>query len=257
MTNMQHTEGSCLIEARGLEKWFGRETVLNGIDLCLRPSETIVILGKSGTGKSVFLQTIVGLLNPDGGALRVLGTDIKGLEEDSEELTKVRRNVGFLFQGGALYDSLTVEENLEFAVKRQPNPPSRAELAKMVDHYLESVDLLDTKHKKPAQLSGGMRKRIALARTLMLEPKVMLYDEPTTGLDPASSREISSLIRAQHKGRNVEAAIVITHDMPCARIVSDRVVMFRDGKVFAEGTYEELEQQHDPWIRSFFTTEKE
>jgi len=259
MKTLQHHRhaGQCLVEARGLEKWFDRQHVLHGIDLCLRENETIVILGKSGTGKSVFLQTIVGLIKPDAGSLHVLGTDMVKLDEDedADRLTEVRRNVGFLFQGGALYDSLTVEENLKFAVKRQPNRPPRQVLNEMVDHYLESVGLPDTKHKKPADLSGGMRKRIALARTLMLEPKVMLYDEPTTGLDPASSREISHLIREQQEQKGI-SGIVITHDMPCAEIVSDRIVMFREGRVYAEGTYRELALRSDPWIKSFFTTEK-
>lgn len=249
-----HHQSQCLIEARGLEKWFADQVVLRGINFCLAPKETVVVLGKSGTGKSVFLQCIVGLLRPDAGSLRVLGTDILQLDEDSDQLTEVRRNVGFLFQGGALYDSLTVEENLKFAVKRQPNRPSKKELDKMVDRYLESVGLPGTRDKKTSELSGGMRKRIALARTLMLEPRIMLYDEPTTGLDPASAREISYLIREQQqKGIS---GIVITHDMPCARIVSDRIVMFREGRVYAEGSYDELAECDDPWIRTFFTTEK-
>lgn len=244
----------CLVEARELRKWFDEQVVLDGLDFCLKEKETVVILGKSGTGKSVFLQNIIGLIQPNEGELKVLGIDLMKLDEDENDelLTEVRRNVGFLFQGGALYDSMTVEENLRFPLLRQPEKPSKSEMARMIDEMLESVGLLEAKKKKPSDISGGMQKRIALARTLILKPRIMLYDEPTTGLDPATSREISLLIKEQQQRHGI-SGIVITHDMPCAKITADRILVLRDGQFSVEGSYDELAKHEDEWVRGFFT----
>lgn len=238
-----------VIEVSGLTMSFGNQVVLSGLSFHLYKGENLVILGKSGSGKSVAIKCITELLKPDSGSIEVLGKKVT--EMNSRELADTRRKIGFLFQSGALYDSMTVRENLEFPLRRMKKKISSEEIDEKVKTVLDNVGLGYAIHKMPAELSGGMRKRIALARTLISDPVIMLYDEPTTGLDPITSREISELINKVQEKYNT-SSIIITHDMDCAREVADRVIMLKDGGVLAEGTLEELEQSDDKWIRSFF-----
>jgi len=238
-----------VIEINHLKKTFGTNEVLKDITLKLRRGESLVVLGKSGTGKSVLIKCIVGLIQPDAGDLKVLGKSVPEL--DNESLDELRTRIGFLFQSGALYDSMTVKENLEFPLERHLKERTPAIMKELVEEALENVGLKDAINKMPSELSGGMRKRISLARTLILKPDIMLYDEPTTGLDPVTSKEISYLILEMQKKYNT-SSIIITHDMPCAKITANRVAILKEGIYLAEGTYEELEKSDDPWIRSFF-----
>jgi len=238
-----------VIEIKGLKKSFGDKDVLKGIDLTVCRGENVVVLGRSGEGKSVTIQCIIGMLAPDAGSLKVLGEHVAELDE--EELKKLRTKIGFLFQGAALYDSMTVRENMEFALTRVLKITDQAELDKRVDEMLESVGLPDAAGKMPSDLSGGMRKRIGLARTLIVHPEIMLYDEPTTGLDPITSREISELILNMQK-KFKTTSIIITHDMECAKITSDRVVIMNEGKYIAEGSFDELHQSKDKFVKSYF-----
>jgi len=244
-------KGEVIINIEHLKKSFGSTKVLKDISFQLHRKENIAILGTSGTGKSVLIKSIVGLNIPDGGVLEVFGKNILG-GEDEEEWDNLRRKVAYLFQGGALYDSMTVKENLEFPLKRQLEKKSKSEIDEAVDEALENVGLLKAKNKMPAELSGGMKKRIALARTLILKPEIMLYDEPTTGLDPVTSKEISELILEMQEKYGI-SAIIVTHDMPCAKMTADKVIILREGVVGAEGTYEELENSKEEWVRAFFT----
>jgi len=212
--------------------------------------ENLVILGKSGSGKSVLIKCIINLLSADEGAIKVLDEDISELEQES--LDKLRARIGFLFQSNALYDSMTVRENLEFPLRRHWEKDERENNAEeAVMEVLEEVGLSHTVDMMPAELSGGMRKRIALARTLILKPEIILYDEPTTGLDPVTAREISDLIVQVQKKFNT-SSIIISHDMNCIRITSNRVIMLIDGKCYANGTFDELQAIPDPKIREFF-----
>lgn len=237
-----------IIELNNIRKSFGKTDVLNDVSLKVRKGETVVILGKSGTGKSVILQCIIGLLRPDAGSVKVSGSEIFDLEED--DFLEFRKKTGFLFQSGALYDSMSVRENLEFPLVRHYNY-GREELSKRVKMSLKEVGLESAIDKMPSELSGGMRKRIGLARTLILEPEIMLYDEPTTGLDPATSREISKLIREVQKQRDI-TSIIITHDMECVRITADRIAVLKDGRFVTEGSYEEVSRSEDDFVKSFF-----
>ncbi len=237
------------IEINGLKKTFGAHEVLKRIDLKVATGENLVVLGRSGTGKSVLIKCIVKLIAPDAGEILVLGQNLALLKE--AELLEARKKVGFLFQGGALYDSMTVRENLEFPLRNGAKKYSRAELDALVVAALESVDLASSIDKMPSELSGGMRKRLGLARTLILEPQIMLYDEPTTGLDSISSKEISALI-LKVQGERKTSSIIITHDLVCARMTANRIVVIKAGEFAAEGSYEELEKSEDPWVRSFF-----
>ena len=215
----------------------------------LNNGENLVVLGKSGSGKSVLIKCIVRLLDPDEGTIRVLGEDVSSL--DRIGLTELRKKIGFLFQSGALYDSMTVRQNLEFPLRRIKKDLSRQEIDEKVAEVLENVGLPDTLDKMPSQLSGGMRKRISLARTLMVDPLIMLYDEPTTGLDPVTSDEISTLIKeVQEKYKT--SSVIITHDIECARTTADRIIMLLDGKVYKEGNLAEFENSTDTTIKSFF-----
>lgn len=207
-----------------------------------------MVLGKSGSGKSVLIKCLVGLLEPDDGNISLLGQSISDISE--KELNMLRKRVGFLFQSAALYDSMTVRENLEFPL-RDIKSKSNEEIDTLVTDALKNVGLENTIDKMPSELSGGMRKRVGLARALMLRPEIILYDEPTTGLDPITSKEISELILAVQKKYNT-ASIVITHDTECARITANRMLVIKNGICFAEGTYDELSESTDPWIRSFF-----
>lgn len=232
-----------------LKKCFGTKEVLKDVTISLKKGENLVVLGRSGQGKSVTIKCISGLLDYDGGSCKVFGDEVSMLSEDA--LKEMRMKVGFLFQSAALYDSMSVRDNLEFPLTRVLKLKEKNELDTRVNEMLEGVGLTDAIDKMPSDLSGGMRKRIGLARTLILKPEIMLYDEPTTGLDPITSREISSLI-LQMKKKYETSSIIITHDMECARITADRVVILNDGKLIAEGTYEELTQNTDPLVRSFF-----
>lgn len=238
-----------MIEISHLKKEFGDNVVLKDINLHLGKGENLVILGRSGQGKSVTIQCIIGLLEYDEGSLKVFDQEVSELTE--EQLLEMRTKVGFLFQSGALYDSMSVRENLEFPLKRVLDVRDPAELQKRVAEMLDAVGLEDTIDKMPAELSGGMRKRIGLARTLILKPSIMLYDEPTTGLDPVSSREISELIVRLRKKYDT-SSIIITHDMSCAKLTGDRVLVMHDGTFAAEGAYEELEKSKDPVVHDFF-----
>jgi phospholipid/cholesterol/gamma-HCH transport system ATP-binding protein len=239
-----------VISINGLKKSFGTKDVLKDITLDLKRGENVVILGRSGTGKSVTIQCIVGLLKPDGGSLTVFGEEV--VEMGEKELKELRMKVGFLFQSGALYDSMTVRENLEFPLTRVLKITDQAEIDKRVEEGLDAVGLLDAIDKLPSDLSGGMRKRAGLARTIVINPEIILYDEPTTGLDPITSREISELILKIQK-QNQTSSIIITHDMECARIASDRVLIMDDGKYIAEGSFEELHKSKNKAVAAYFT----
>ena len=238
-----------VIEIQHLQKSFGNNEVLKDISLSLSKAENIAILGKSGTGKSVLTKCIVRLIEADGGEVRVLGNDIYQLEED--ELNNLRKRVGYLFQGGALYDSMSVRENLEFPVRRTQVFKNKGEMKDLVEEALDSVGLLEAVDKMPAELSGGMKKRVGLARTLILKPEIILYDEPTTGLDPVTSGEISELILSVQKKYNT-SSIIITHDMKCARMTANQIKLMMDGVIYTEGTYDELSHSEDRLVRSYF-----
>ncbi len=238
-----------VIQVRHVAKSFGDNQVLKDMSMVLHKGENLVILGKSGTGKSVTIKCMVGLLEYDAGELKVFGKEVKSLSE--EEMKELRSHVGFLFQSAALYDSMTVRENLEFPLKRVLLIRDQADLDRRVTEVLESVGLPDAIDKMPSELSGGMRKRIGLARTIIMEPEIMLYDEPTTGLDPITSKEISELIRSMQKQYKV-SSIIITHDIACAKITSDRMLIMDKGTFVAEGTFDELSKSDNEFIQSFF-----
>ena len=239
-----------VITIKGLYKSFGKDNdVLKGVDLTVDKGENLVILGKSGSGKSITIKCLVGLVTADKGEIKVFGTDINTL--DNNQLNAIRVRIGFLFQNSALYDSMTVRENLAFPLKRHSKKLSAEEVQTAIVEALDSVGLTEAIDKMPAELSGGMRKRIGLARTLILKPEIILYDEPTTGLDTITSREISELILAIQK-KNKTTSIIITHDMACAKLTGDRLVILKDGVIDAEGTYDALEKSDDEWVRSFF-----
>lgn len=238
-----------VISIKGLKKSFGKKQVLTDINLEVHRGENVVVLGKSGEGKSVTIECIVGLLVPDAGSLQVFGDEVTQMNDD--ELKALRIKIGFLFQSGALFDSMTVRENLEFPLTRILKMKDQHEIDERVNEVLEGVGLVDAIDKLPSDLSGGMRKRIGLARTLIIKPEIMLYDEPTTGLDPITSREISELILNMQK-KYKTTSIIITHDMECARITSDRVVIMDGGKYIAEGTFDTLHNSNNEIARSFF-----
>jgi phospholipid/cholesterol/gamma-HCH transport system ATP-binding protein len=238
-----------IIEIVDLHKSFGKNEVLKGVNLIVNKGENLVILGKSGSGKSITIKCLVGLVVADKGEIKVFDTDITKL--DNTQLNEIRVRIGFLFQNAALYDSMSVRENLGFTLKRHVTDLSPEELEAEIIEVLESVGLADAIDKMPSELSGGMRKRIGLARTLILKPEIILYDEPTTGLDTITSREISELILEIQK-KNKTSSIIITHDMACAKHTADRLMILKDGIIHAEGSYEELEKSDDEWVRSFF-----
>jgi phospholipid/cholesterol/gamma-HCH transport system ATP-binding protein len=244
----EHTSEE-VITVRGLCKRFGNNTVLDHFDLSLFKSENLVVLGKSGSGKSVLIKCLIGLMRPDAGEIEVLGHSIPDL--DHEELDQIRVKVGFLFQSNALYDSMTVRENLEFPLRRHWIKVSQEEVDHMVMDALGNVGLAHTVDMMPVELSGGMRKRIALARTLILRPEIILYDEPTTGLDPITAGEINELmvgIREKFK----TSSLIISHDMKCVRMTADRIVVLVNGKCHANDTYDALSHSDDPDVRRFF-----
>lgn len=248
--NMENeTTNNSVIEIEELYKSFGDNHVLRGFTFTLQEGENVAVLGKSGSGKSVLIKCIIGLIPVDQGKMIVLGKSIPDLKR--KELDLIRKDVGFLFQGAALYDSMSVKENLEFPLRRHRENRSGISLHKKIEEALDSVGLLHTLHLMPSELSGGMKKRVALARTLILRPKIILYDEPTGGLDPITGKEISHLIN------NVQSlykasAVIITHDLACAKITTNRIVILSNGINYTEGTYDKLKQSTDPVVEEFF-----
>ncbi|TRX43149.1 ABC transporter ATP-binding protein [Flavobacterium restrictum] len=238
-----------IISIKNLWKSFGKNDVLKGVNLTVNKGEDLVILGRSGSGKSVTIKCLVGLVEADKGKIAVFGTDITNLK--NEELNKIRVRVGFMFQNGALYDSMSVRQNLAFTLKHHTKDLSDEEIEKKIIEALENVGLKEAIDTMPAELSGGMRKRIGLARTLIINPEIILYDEPTSGLDTITSREISELILSVQK-KYKTTSIIITHDMACAKMTGNRIMILKDGVINAEGTYDELEKSEDEWVRSFF-----
>ncbi|MCB0548722.1 MAG: ATP-binding cassette domain-containing protein [Phaeodactylibacter sp.] len=238
-----------LIHIANLYKSFGDLDVLNGFSLDLFDGENLVIVGRSGSGKSVLLKCIVRLLEPDSGTLQVLGQSVPALSQ--YEMDHLRTEVGFLFQGSALYDSMTVRENLEFPLRRHPEKMKGHVVEDLIVSTLKSVGLAHTIDMMPEELSGGMQRRIALARTLILRPRIILYDEPTSGLDPITAKEIIELMLQIQKEYHT-AALIITHDMDCARVISNRMIILIDGTNYAEGTYAALSKLPDPRVQAFF-----
>lgn len=239
-----------MLEIKDLKKAFGNNHVLNGFSLKLFKGENLVIMGKSGSGKSVMIKCLVGLIQPDSGSIKVMGKAITTLNRT--DLDELRTEIGFLFQGSALYDSMTVRENLEFPLRRHKSRfENITDTTPLVIEALESVGLVNTINLMPSELSGGMKRRIALARTLILKPKIILYDEPTSGLDPITSKEIIALMRKIQKEYKT-SALIITHDVDCARVVSERIVLLVNGINYAEGTYKELANSKDQKVRAFF-----
>lgn len=238
-----------LISIKGLYKSFGTNHVLRGVDLEVYRRENVVVLGRSGTGKSVLIKIIAGLLKPDAGDVFVLGKDVQVL--DLKELRELRLKLGFSFQNAALYDSMTVRENLEFPLVQNFRHLKRPQINKAVEEVLEGVGLLQAINQMPAELSGGQRKRIGIARTLILKPEIMLYDEPTAGLDPITSIDINNLINEVQQ-RYHTTSIIITHDLTCAKSTGDRVAMLLDGKFVKQGSFEEVFASNDERIKSFY-----
>ncbi|WP_085499257.1 ABC transporter ATP-binding protein [Arenibacter troitsensis] len=242
--------GKAVIEIKDLYKSFGDNHVLNGFNMTLMEGENLVVMGKSGSGKSVMIKCLVGLVKPDSGTVKVLGKEINSL--DQQKLDELRSDIGFLFQGSALYDSMTVRENLEFPMRRHKEKLGVvADTEPLVREALDNVGLAHTMDLMPVELSGGMKRRVALARTLILKPKVILYDEPTSGLDPITSKEIIELMRSIQKKYGT-SSLIITHDVDCARVISERMILLVDGINYAEGTYSQLSQSTDPKVDAFF-----
>jgi phospholipid/cholesterol/gamma-HCH transport system ATP-binding protein len=246
--NVQKQE--VVMEIKNLNKSFGENHVLRDFSLTMYKGETLAVLGKSGSGKSVLIKCIIGLIQPDSGSITVFDQSVADIGQD--ELDRMRARVGFLFQSNALYDSMTVRENLEFPLRRHWIKQEAKDTEKAIMESLEDVDLAHTVDMMPSELSGGMRKRIALARTLILRPEIILYDEPTTGLDPITAREISELIMQVQKKYNA-SSLIISHDMNCINITSNRIVMLIDGRCYAQGSYQELQQLSDPKVHEFFS----
>lgn len=238
-----------IIEIQNLEKSFGTNHVLKGFNMKLHKGENIVVLGKSGCGKSVLIKCIVGLLGYDSGSLKVFENEINTLSQ--QELDQLRARVGFVFQSGALYDSMTIKENLEFPLRRHGKQKSKKDIDDLISETLQNVGLLHTINMLPSELSGGMRKRISLARALVLHPEIMLYDEPTTGLDTITGKEIIKLMLDMQKKYDM-SSIIISHDMHCARETSNKVITLIDGVNYAEGTFNELEKLNDTKVHPFF-----
>lgn len=245
----KESSGEPVLVIRDVHKAFGDNVVLDGFSLTLNKGENMVVLGRSGSGKSVLIKCIIGLMNANAGEIRLFGEPVSDM--DSEELDRMRARIGFLFQSNALYDSMTVRENLEFPLRRHWIRAEQRDFNSMVMDALEDVGLAHTVDMMPVELSGGMRKRIALARTLILRPEIILYDEPTTGLDPITGKEISELIVEIQRKYN-STSLIISHDMKCVRLVADRIAVLIDGKCYAEGTYEELKELKDKRVQQFF-----
>lgn len=241
---------SVMLEIKNLRKSFGDNHVLNGFNLELFEGENLVIMGKSGSGKSVMIKCLVGLLQADSGSIKIMDQEINTLNQT--DLDTLRTEIGFLFQGSALYDSMTVRENLEFPLRRHKSKfDASSNIDELVNEALENVGLLHAIDLMPSELSGGMKRRIALARTLILKPKIILYDEPTSGLDPITSKEIIELMR-RIQGQYKTSSLIITHDVDCARVVSERIILLVDGINYAEGTYAELSASNEEQVKAFF-----
>lgn len=239
-----------IITIKDLHKQFGSNVVLNGFDLELFEGENLVVMGKSGSGKSVMIKCVIGLEQPDSGSILVMNQEINNLEQ--EDLDELRTEIGFLFQGSALYDSMSVRENLEFPLRRHTKKFGVIEdTTPLVMEALESVGLAHAIDLMPNELSGGMKRRIALARTLILKPKIILYDEPTTGLDPITSKEIVLLMNSIQQQYNT-SSIIITHDVDCAKVIANRMILLIDGVNYIEGTFDELASSTDPKVQAFF-----
>ncbi len=236
-----------VIRIEGLIKHFGDNHVLNGFHMELFAGENLVIMGKSGSGKSVMIKCVMGLMQPDKGEIEIMGRNVLKMEQ--QELDQLRKQIGFLFQGSALYDSMTVRENLEFPLRKQRMPQSEKDT--LVMDALESVGLKHAVELMPSELSGGMKRRIALARAIILHPKIIIYDEPTTGLDPITAKEIIQLMRNIQK-KHGSAALIITHDVDCSRVIADRMILLIDGVNYAEGSFSDLIASEDEKIRAFF-----
>jgi len=238
-----------VISIRGLYKSFGELHVLKGIDLDLYKGENVVVLGRSGTGKSVLIKILVGLLKPDKGIVKVLGSDVNQL--NGKELDALRLRVGFSFQNSALYDSMNVRQNLEFPLTMNVKNLSKQAVDQAVEEVLDAVGLIDKMNQMPSELSGGQRKRIGIARTLILKPEIMLYDEPTSGLDPITSTEINELINEVQEKYNT-SSIIITHDLTCAKLTGDRIAMLLQGKFLRMGKFDEVFDTDEVQVKSFF-----
>lgn len=244
-----HQTSEVIIEIVHFQKSFGNNMVLKDFNLTLSKGENVVVLGKSGSGKSVLIKCIVGLLGYDAGSIKVFGKEIAELNQ--HDLDELRARIGFVFQSSALYDSMTVQENLEFSLRRHGKNKTRQEVKDLVEETLTNVGLLDSINLMPLELSGGMKKRIGLARSLILKPEIMLYDEPTTGLDPITAREISMLMLQMQKKYNT-SSIIISHDMHCTQVIANRVCMLIDGINYADGSFAELNKSSDLKIHSYF-----
>lgn len=239
-----------IIEIKNIYKKFGDNSVLNGFTMNLYEGENVVIMGKSGSGKSVMIKCVIGLETADSGSINVMGHDISSLNQ--EQWDELRTEIGFLFQGSALYDSMSVRENLEFPLRRHTKKFGIIEdTTPLVMEALENVGLAKAIDLMPSELSGGMKRRIALARTLILQPKIILYDEPTTGLDPITSKEIIMLMKSIQK-KYKTSSLIITHDVDCARVTADRMILLIDGINYAEGTFNELASSKDEKVQAFF-----
>ena len=246
---MESAQNELSVVLRGLRKSFGDQTVLNGIDLTVAPGETLAVLGRSGSGKSVLLKLIIGLQKPDAGSIRIHGREITELAFG--KLNQVRKKVGFLFQDGALYDSLTLEENVAFPLRRHNRMPA-AEQKNRARDLLTQVGMEQTRdmRKLPSQISGGMKKRVGLARALVMDPDIMLLDEPTSGLDPITAGEIEELILRLQETHKM-ASIVVTHDLHGAKTVSNRLALIHEGNILVEGTFEDLHKSKEPFVSKF------
>lgn len=239
-----------VLQIKDLHKSFGSNHVLRGFNLRLFEGENLVIMGKSGSGKSVMVKCLVGLIQPDSGSITIKDHDITTMGQ--KELDLLRTEIGFLFQGSALYDSMTVRENLEFPLRRHKDKIENFQGTEiLVREALENVGLAHAIDLMPSELSGGMQRRVALARALILKPKIIMYDEPTTGLDPITAKEIIQLMRSIQK-KYKTSSIIITHDVDCARVISNRMILLVDGINYAEGTFEELSNSSDPQVQAFF-----
>ncbi|PQV51238.1 phospholipid/cholesterol/gamma-HCH transport system ATP-binding protein [Jejuia pallidilutea] len=247
-TNIANTK--VVLEIKDLHKSFGDNHVLNGFNMLLHQGENLVIMGKSGSGKSVMIKCLVGLMEADSGTISVMQNDITKLNQEALDI--LRADIGFLFQGSALYDSMTVRENLEFPLRRHIKKFNKTvDTEKLVIEALENVGLVSAINLMPDELSGGMKRRVALARTLILQPKIILYDEPTSGLDPITAKEIIILMQEVQKKYNT-SSLIITHDVDCARVISDRMILLIDGIDYAVGTFKELSTSQDPKVKAFF-----
>lgn len=236
-----------MVRIKDLRKSFGDNHVLNGFNMTLYKGENLVIMGKSGSGKSVMIKCLMGLMQPDSGEIEIMGNNV--LEFEHQELDLLRKEIGFLFQGSALYDSMTVQENLEFPLRKQHMEQSRKD--ELVFRALESVGLTEALELMPDELSGGMKRRVALARAIILNPKIIIYDEPTTGLDPITAKEIIQLMR-DIQVQYGSSALIITHDVDCSRVIADRMILLIDGINYAEGSFNELAASKDKNVQAFF-----